>query len=207
MAHAKDETPAYPDLSLYSQNVITNTQAEALRFPFNGYYETFIPGVSIYHTQIKTCRDALFLTDPEIDRQELISIKGPRVSGTCEWIRENELYRSWLDSGTQLLWITGSPGKGKTMLSLFLTEELERRTQGMENSELIFHFCRHQDEKRGTAVAILRGLLYHPNQNCHEASQSHRTCVSIFRIYRKNQSDNLISSESLDLIHQSCERS
>lgn len=30
----------------------------------------------------------------------------------------------------------------------------------MENSELIFHFCRRQDEKRGTAVAILRGFIY-----------------------------------------------
>jgi hypothetical protein len=47
------------------------------------------------------------------------------------------------------------------MLSLFLTEELERLTQQMENSELIFYFCRQQDEKRGTAVAILRGLIYH----------------------------------------------
>lgn len=46
------------------------------------------------------------------------------------------------------------------MLFLFLTEELERRTQRMENSELIFHFCRRQDEKRGTAVAILRGFIY-----------------------------------------------
>jgi hypothetical protein len=46
------------------------------------------------------------------------------------------------------------------MLSIFLTEELERISQNTENAELLFYFCSHQDEKRNTAVAILRGLVY-----------------------------------------------
>jgi hypothetical protein len=52
-----------------------------------------------------------------------------------------------------LLWISGGPGKGKTMLSIFLTEELEK----MENAELLFYFCNHQDEKRNIAVAVRDG--------------------------------------------------
>jgi hypothetical protein len=51
-----------------------------------------------------------------------------------------------------LLWISGGPGKGKTMLSIFLTEELEK----MENAELLFYFCNHQDEERNIAVAVLQ---------------------------------------------------
>jgi ankyrin repeat protein len=46
------------------------------------------------------------------------------------------------------------------MLSIFLTEELERILPETENAELLFYFCSHQDEKRNTAVAILRGLVY-----------------------------------------------
>lgn len=46
------------------------------------------------------------------------------------------------------------------MLSIFLTEELERYTRDMKDSELLFYFCSHQDEKRNNAVAVLRGLAY-----------------------------------------------
>jgi ankyrin repeat protein len=106
------------------------------------------------------CRDALFLTDPNVDRESLLSVKGTRVAGTCEWIRQNGSYQSWLRGSTHLLWISGGPGKGKTMLSIFLTEELERITQNMEDGELLFYFCSHQDEKRNTVVAILRGLVH-----------------------------------------------
>jgi Cdc6-like AAA superfamily ATPase len=106
------------------------------------------------------CRNALRLTDPKIDRENLKSAKGKRVAGTCQWIRNNSVYRSWLDGGVRLLWISGGPGKGKTILSIFLTEELESMLQKRENTILLFFFCSNQDEKRNTAVAILRSLVY-----------------------------------------------
>jgi ankyrin repeat protein len=114
------------------------------------------------------CRNALFLTDPHVDRESVISAKGTRVAGTCEWITQNVGYRAWLNSNsgssnnddTRLLWISGGPGKGKTMMSVFLTEELERRTVSIDNAELAFFFCSAQDEKRNTAIAVLRGLVH-----------------------------------------------
>jgi ankyrin repeat protein len=106
------------------------------------------------------CRNALYLTDPLVDRENIISAKGARVAGTCEWIIHNKNYTSWLDGGTPLLWISGGPGKGKTMLSVFLTEELARTTLNVKNAQLAFYFCSYQDEKRNTAVAILRGLVH-----------------------------------------------
>ncbi|KAL6791870.1 ankyrin repeat-containing domain protein [Trichoderma sp. SZMC 28012] len=46
------------------------------------------------------------------------------------------------------------------MLSIFLTEELERHAQESETTELLlFYFCT-PDEKHSSAVAILRGLAY-----------------------------------------------
>ncbi|RFU32974.1 hypothetical protein B7463_g3376, partial [Scytalidium lignicola] len=119
----------------------------------NGHQNPFNQGVS-------ACQNALFLTDPDVDRESLISTKGTRVAGTCEWIRQNENYQSWLYGTPRLLWISGDPGKGKTMLSIFLTQDLEQVTQNMEQAGLIFYFCSNQDEKRNTAVAVLRGLLY-----------------------------------------------
>ncbi|KAF3075523.1 hypothetical protein CFAM422_002216 [Trichoderma lentiforme] len=46
------------------------------------------------------------------------------------------------------------------MLSIFLTEELERRTQENKSTELLLFFFCTPDEKHSSAVAILRGLVY-----------------------------------------------
>ena len=98
------------------------------------------------------------------------SAKGTRVAGTCEWITQHAKYCTWLndarnadgnnDDNTRLLWISGGPGKGKTMLSVFLTDELKRRTDNTQDAELAFFFCSAEDEKRNTAVAVLRGLVH-----------------------------------------------
>jgi hypothetical protein len=112
------------------------------------------------------CCTTLFLTNSHVDRESLISAKGTRVKGTCEWITHDASYRAWLSSNsdgsnndnTRLLWISGRPGKGKTMLSVFLTEELEKYTAGWEDAQLAFFFCSAWDKKRNTAVAVLRGL-------------------------------------------------
>lgn len=100
-------------------------------------------------------RKRLFLTDPSIDRKDLIRIKGERVPGTCEWVEENEIYQHWLCDDTKpLLWIWGGPGKGKTMLSIYLSQ-VERR-----DTQTIYYFCAAGDDKRNTATAVLRGLLW-----------------------------------------------
>ena len=93
------------------------------------------------------------------DREQLIQAKGSRVDGTCDWIKSNELYHSWLHSLSQLLWISGGPGKGKTMLSIFLAEELERTAKNSQDILFLQYFCDNKDEKRKTALTIIRGLI------------------------------------------------
>ncbi|MCJ1270776.1 hypothetical protein MMC22_010673 [Lobaria immixta] len=106
------------------------------------------------------CLAALFLTDPKNDREQLIQAKGSRVVGTCEWIKSNDLYNSWLHSGSQLLWLSGGPGKGKTMISIFLAEELEQTAKDSQDILFLQYFCDNKDEKRNTAITIIRGLIF-----------------------------------------------
>jgi ankyrin repeat protein len=106
--------------------------------------------------ELEACRQSLYITDPYIDREVLISTKGKRVPGTCEWIAQHASYQSWLSgtSSSSLLWICGGPGKGKTIMSIFLTEELERITPG----NVLYGFCSAQDERRNSVEATLRSL-------------------------------------------------
>ena len=46
------------------------------------------------------------------------------------------------------------------MISIFLTEELERATKEKQDEEVIFYFCSFQDDKRNSTVHILRGMIY-----------------------------------------------
>jgi hypothetical protein len=64
------------------------------------------------------------------------------------------------NDNARLLWISGGPGKGKTMMSVFLTEELEKHTSGADNAELAFFICSAGDEKRNTAIAVLCGPVH-----------------------------------------------
>jgi hypothetical protein len=73
---------------------------------------------------LAACREALFLTDPRIDRNNIIRAKGARTSGTCSWIKRNPRFQSWLRGDKNLVWIRGGPGKGKTMMSVYLTEAI-----------------------------------------------------------------------------------
>ncbi|CEJ55150.1 hypothetical protein PMG11_01425 [Penicillium brasilianum] len=145
--------------------------------------------------KVDACRNALFLTDPIIDRETLKSTKGERTAGTCEWIKDNETYKSWLEGSPQCLWISGKPGKGKTMLSNFLIEELETHTQGMKDT-VLFYFCSHQDEKRNSAVAVLRGLAY---QLVRERRELSKDVLSWFESPERTQT-TLSSAEALWII-------
>ncbi|KXH49877.1 hypothetical protein CNYM01_08070 [Colletotrichum nymphaeae SA-01] len=114
------------------------------------------------------CIDALFIADPEVDLGELIESKGGFVEGTCRWVRSEESYRSWLESKqSAILCISGLPGTGKTMLSYFITKELEKLTQSIPG-DVLFCFYNPQYPEKNTATSILRTWL-------HEIFTNHRT--------------------------------
>ncbi|KXH69218.1 hypothetical protein CSAL01_00443 [Colletotrichum salicis] len=110
--------------------------------------------------EMRRCIDALFITNPDIDKQEILDSSGGIVEGTCQWIRSEDKYRTWLESGkSELLCISGAPGMGKTMLPIFLIGELKDLTQRSPGT-LVFHFCNRHDPRRNTAISILRTWLH-----------------------------------------------
>ena len=106
------------------------------------------------------CLQSLFLSNPQDDLAAIRSANGDRVPGTCEWILTQNEYTTWVvEDGPQLLWISGGPGIGKTMISSFLVEELAHLAAQSSQMTLAYYFCDDKVEGRRTATAILRGLL------------------------------------------------
>ncbi|RFU73874.1 ankyrin repeat [Trichoderma arundinaceum] len=81
------------------------------------------------------CLRALFITDPSIDHAKLITAKGELVDNTCDWIAQKDEFVQWRDSDGGLLWISGGPCLGKTMLSIYLTEYLQSWFGSTENEQ------------------------------------------------------------------------
>ena len=109
------------------------------------------------HKEAEFCLQQLFITDPTSDRNGIITAKGQRTPGTCEWITSKQPYETWAASQAGLLWISGPPGNGKTFLAIFLTQILEKLKP---DATVIFFFCDNNSASRRTAVNILRGMMY-----------------------------------------------
>ncbi|KAK8013029.1 ankyrin repeat protein [Apiospora marii] len=148
--HAVQQMASASPQHQHIQGITAGSNAVVLAGTFNS--------CSFDHVDIATRRakvlDDLRLTDPFHDRAELQSEKGRRLPGTCTWIQTHPVYRNWLQGDCEQLWISGGPGMGKTMLSIFITESLEE-----SGERVTYFFCRHDDEKRNTETAVLRGLL------------------------------------------------
>ncbi|KAF7550502.1 hypothetical protein G7Z17_g5661 [Cylindrodendrum hubeiense] len=87
--------------------------------------------------------------------------KGGRVGTTCEWILKREEFLTWgTDENPQLLRLVGSPGIGKTILSTFLVEILEKKVQKATGKLFGYFFCDDKSQERRTQTAILRSLIW-----------------------------------------------
>lgn len=84
-----------------------------------------------------------------------------RVEGTCHWILDHPQYVSWVSKQeSTLLWITGNPGCGKTILSAYLMEHLDAVQPAQWNALVCCYFCSDQIDTQKDAKAILRSVIY-----------------------------------------------
>ncbi|KAK4112497.1 NACHT-domain-containing protein [Canariomyces notabilis] len=105
------------------------------------------------------CLRDLRLTDPRDDKKRIQNTKGGLLRDVYHWVLDNSEFQQWRKSlDSNLLWVKGDPGKGKTMLLCGIIDELQRLTLG--TAPLSFFFCQATDERINNASAILRGLIY-----------------------------------------------
>ncbi|KFA80866.1 hypothetical protein S40288_09798, partial [Stachybotrys chartarum IBT 40288] len=96
-------------------------------------------------------------TDPRDDKTRIQDHKGGLLRDSYHWILEHDDFRKWRsDARSQLLWIKGDPGKGKTMLLCGIIDELEKES----GICLSYFFCEADEPRLSNATAVLRGLIY-----------------------------------------------
>ncbi|KUJ09878.1 ankyrin [Mollisia scopiformis] len=85
-----------------------------------------------------------------------------RVEGTCQWILSNSQYRDWnSQKETCLLWISGYPGTGKTILSTYILEYLTAGDLSPSlHTTICYFFCDEKISTQRDGMAILRSLIH-----------------------------------------------
>ncbi|PHH55605.1 Vegetative incompatibility protein HET-E-1 [Ceratocystis fimbriata CBS 114723] len=106
----------------------------------------------------KQCLSDLYVADPCTDKKTIESTKGGLLKDSYKWIISHSSFEQFRKgSESQILWIKGDPGKGKTMLLCGIIDELT-----LENSStLSYFFCQDTSNQHNTATSVLRGLIYH----------------------------------------------
>ncbi|KAL3428669.1 hypothetical protein BDV09DRAFT_201363 [Aspergillus tetrazonus] len=109
----------------------------------------------------KACLRDLLVADPETELRRIEATKGGLLDDSFRWVLGNAEFQKWRSSHqSQLLWIKGDPGKGKTMLMIGIIKELVQAIQA-RSSELIAYFlCQATDPKLNNATSIVRSLIY-----------------------------------------------
>ncbi|RTE73792.1 hypothetical protein BHE90_011776 [Fusarium euwallaceae] len=82
----------------------------------------------------------------------------PPTEGTCDWMLEHPCFQSWVDGEkSQLLWVQGLPGRGKSVMAGFLHEHL--LAQGCRT---MFHRFQHSaaSATHSTPTTAAASLIY-----------------------------------------------
>ena len=102
-------------------------------------------------------------TDPQHEKTRILADKDEPIEGSCSWVFQDPAFQAWWNDEEQsnILWIHGDPGKGKTMIVAAAIDELSRGLiHTSQSGALAFFFCQRTDERLNSAVAIVKGLIF-----------------------------------------------
>lgn len=104
-----------------------------------------------------------YLSVSSMYEDDLVTMQDARVRGTCEWLAGKQSYKDWRDSKSdrgKLLWISGKPAAGKSVLSGFIIDDLQQR-----RIPCSYFFFRHGDRSKARLATALRHLAFQMAQN------------------------------------------
>ena len=96
---------------------------------------------------------------------DLRSAYESRHPGTCSWILDKPEFRTWTNSDpddvtTRMLWLTGVPGAGKTVLSSFVINSCSKGSGEETPPPTLYFFFKNTDSDKNSMLAATRSLVF-----------------------------------------------
>ncbi|CZR67446.1 uncharacterized protein PAC_17345 [Phialocephala subalpina] len=125
----------------------------------------------LYHTELEThivqssedSKDLQKLLDwLEVDIDYSRRRVRPAATNTCGWLFQHQDYKSWKEScNSSILWISGIPGSGKTVLCSHIIDKWNNNTFEIPQTTVAyFYFDWSQDTANLTAGALLQSFIF-----------------------------------------------
>ncbi|KAJ5326150.1 uncharacterized protein N7506_009252 [Penicillium brevicompactum] len=118
---------------------------------------------SINNDADQICMQALRCPNSRAIRHRLTREKDQLRPTLIQWIINSSQYRAWRDGREiGLLWIKGGAGKGKTMMTIFIIDQLSRLFDDSSSKEsplVTYFFCQNTDDELSSIAAIIKGLI------------------------------------------------
>ncbi|KAL3468788.1 hypothetical protein BJX99DRAFT_265822 [Aspergillus californicus] len=131
-------------------------------------------GPIVFTDEDKACLRDLLVTDPEAERRRIEATKGGLLDGSFQWVLRSAGFQKWHSSSqSQLLWIKGDPGKGKTMLMIGIINELSQQIHILRS--VIYMLVQQQPH----LISRLR-QRYDTNPNLFESANAFYSLSAIF---------------------------
>ncbi|KAJ7218722.1 ankyrin repeat-containing domain protein [Mycena rebaudengoi] len=86
-------------------------------------------------------------------------IFGTRQEGTGRWLQEDPQFRTWLLSPGEIIWCSGIPGAGKTVLASFVVDYLRSHLQS-DGVVVAAAYLNHKESEVQSPSNILAGLWW-----------------------------------------------
>ncbi|KAH6902879.1 hypothetical protein BKA70DRAFT_1567386 [Coprinopsis sp. MPI-PUGE-AT-0042] len=124
-------------------------------------------------TFIQNNQQTVSLQDPDrlrkvLDFLSLVNFRtiqqenlGKWTPGTVKWLLESSMFEAWLATHCAILWGTGMPGAGKTILASVVIKHLQALAQASSDICVAFVYCRYTEpmKVRDILAALVRQLL------------------------------------------------
>lgn len=121
---------------------------------------------------------------------------GERLEGTGSWLLNHELFQAWKEAEkSQLLWIRGKAGSGKSHLAACAIDDLERSCKTQTSS--------HQTHIRAIAYFYCSAkVLQHQNQRGNESASPNQPDMALLSSVFRQLCEQLPGDQTVDSILQ-----
>jgi WD40 repeat protein len=102
--------------------------------------------------------ELLGISDDPADDLEII--RDRIMPGSCQWILRRQSFLDWVNVGghdSMILWLTGLPAVGKSVLSSFIIDHLQKDSS-IQNC--YYYFFKSEDQSKRTVGQMLRSLAF-----------------------------------------------
>ena len=102
-----------------------------------------------------------FLLSPDVTSTEsdFYTMQSKRLEGSCQWVTQQAWFTHWeqagVNSNSEILWLNGHPGTGKSVISAFLIDQLKH-----SGHSCYYYFFKSSDVLKRTLERCLLNIAY-----------------------------------------------